>query len=156
MRFRIKHPGVFGQRGWAVCVPVTLSGSGRDPPDQPGTRSRMPSAAAASSGSPATDLVKSTAGATRVLTRLAVAGIASSILIMIAMSLVRDSWMCPPMAGTGAAPPWDLRSLHVSAGGATVALSVSVPAGAGGGGARLVALQRGARPRLPARLVSPS
>ncbi len=114
----------------------------------------MPSATAASSGSPATDLVKSTAGATRVLTRLAVAGIASSILIMIAMSLVRDSWMYPPMAGTGAAPPWDLRSLHVSAGVATVALWVAVLAGAGGVAAGLVAVQRGARPSLRALLVA--
>ncbi len=114
----------------------------------------MPSATAASSGSPATDLVKSTAGATRVLTRLAVAGIASSILIMIAMSLVRDSWMYPPMAGTGAAPPWDLRSLHVSAGVATVALWVAVLAGAGGVVAGLVAVQRGARPSLRAMLVA--
>src|SRR5258708_24242932 len=154
MRFRIKHPGVFGQRGWAVCVPVTLSGSRREPPDQPGTRSRMPSATGAGSGSPATDLVKSTAGATRVLPRLAVAGIASSILIMIAMSLVRDSWMYPPMAGTGAAPPWDLRSLHVSAGVATVALWVAVLAGGGGVVAGLVAVQRGARPSLRAMLVA--
>jgi hypothetical protein len=114
----------------------------------------MLSATAASSGSPATDLVKSTAGATRVLTRLAVAGIASSILIMIAMSLVRDSWMYPPMARSGAAPPWDLRSLHVSAGVATVALWVAVLAGAGGVVAGLVAVQRGARPSLRALLVA--
>src|SRR5260221_11887045 len=107
MRFRIKHPGGFGQRGWAVCVPVTLSGSRREPPDQPGTRSRMPSATAASSGSPATDLVKSTAGATRVLTRLAVAGIPSPVLTLIPLAPARDTWDDPPPRGAGAAPPPD-------------------------------------------------
>jgi hypothetical protein len=91
---------------------------------------------------------------TRVLTRLAVAGIGSSILIMIAMSAVRDSWMYPPMPRPASAPPWDLRSAGVSAGVATVALWIAVLAGAGGVAAGLLAVQRGARPSLRALLIA--
>src|SRR6266851_5465419 len=114
----------------------------------------MPSATGASSGPPATDLVRSGADRTRVLTRLAATGIGSSILIMIAVSVVRDSWMYPPMAGTGSWPPWDLRSVHVSAGLATVALWLAVLAGAGGVAAGLVAVQRGATPSPRALLIA--
>jgi hypothetical protein len=114
----------------------------------------MPSVTGASSGPPAADLVRSGADRTRVLTRLAAAGIGSSILIMIAVSVVRDSWMYPPMAGTGSWPPWDLRSAHVSASLATIALWLAVLAGAGGVAAGLVAVQRGARPSLRALLIT--
>jgi hypothetical protein len=114
----------------------------------------MPSVTGASSASPAASPERSAADMTRVLVRLAVAGIAGSILIMIVVSLARDSWMYPPMAGTGAAPPWGLRSLHVSAGVATVALWVAVLAGAGGVVAGLLAVQRGARPSVRALLIA--
>jgi hypothetical protein len=114
----------------------------------------MPSVTGASSVSPAASPARSAADATRVLVRLAVAGIAGSILIMIVVSLARDSWMYPPMAGSGAAPPWDLRSLHVSAGVATVALWAAVLAGAGGVVAGLLAVHRGARPSVRALLVA--
>ena len=114
----------------------------------------MPSADGASSGSPVVDVERSGAERTRVFTRLAVVGIGCSILIMIALSVVRDSWMYPPMAGSGAAPPWDLRSVHVSAGVVTVALWLAVLVGAGGVGAGLYAVQRGARPSLRAVLIA--
>ncbi len=114
----------------------------------------MPSAPGASSGSPVAGRVTSGADRTRVFTGLAVAGIGCSILIMIALSVVRDSWMYPPMAGSGAAPPWDLRSVHVSAGVATIALWLAMLAGAGGVGAGLYAVQRGARPSLRAVLIA--
>jgi hypothetical protein len=107
-----------------------------------------------SSRPPVTDPVRSAADVTRVLTRLAVAGIGSSILIMIAISAVRDSWMYPPLAGPASAPPWDLRSAGVSAGVATVALWLAVLAGAGGVVAGLLAVQRGARPSLRALLIA--
>jgi hypothetical protein len=108
----------------------------------------MPSATAARSGSPATDPAEATGDATRLLTRLAATGIASSILIMIAVSVARDSWMYPPMAGSGAAPPWGMRSLHMSADVATVGLWFAVLAGVGGVVAGLVAVRRGARPSI--------
>jgi len=114
----------------------------------------MPSVTGASSASSAASPARSAADMTRVLVRLAVAGIAGSILIMIVVSLARDSWMYPPMARSGAAPPWDLRSLHVSAGVATVALWVAVLAGAGGVVAGLLAVQRGARPGVRALLIA--
>jgi hypothetical protein len=114
----------------------------------------MSSVTGASSASPAADPARSAADVTRLLVRLAVAGIAGSILIMIVVSLARDSWMYPPLAGSGAAPPWDLRSLHVSAGVATVTLWVAVLAGAGGVVAGLLAVQRGARPGIRALLIA--
>ena len=114
----------------------------------------MPSVTGASSASPAASPARSAADLTRVLVRLAVAGIAGSILIMIVVSLARDSWMYPPMARSGAAPPWDMRSLHLSAGVATVALWVAVLAGAGGVVAGLLAVQRGARPGVRALLIA--
>jgi hypothetical protein len=114
----------------------------------------MPSATGATSGPPAIDVVTSRADRTRILTRLAAAGIGSSILIMIAVSVVRDSWMYPPMAASGFWPPWDLRSVHMSAGVVTVALWLAVLAGTGGVAAGLVAVQRGARPSLRALLIA--
>lgn len=114
----------------------------------------MPSLTGASSASPAEGPARTAADMTRVLVRLAVAGIAGSTLIMIVVSLARDSWMYPPMATSGAAPPWDLRSLHASAGVVTVALWVAVLAGAGGVVAGLLAVQRGARPSVRALLIA--
>jgi hypothetical protein len=108
----------------------------------------MRSIAGARSGSPAPDASLATADATRLLTRLAAAGIASSILIMIVASAARDSWAYPPMAGSGATPPWALRSLHMSADVATVGLWLAVLAGLGGVVAGLLAVRRGARPSI--------
>ena len=108
----------------------------------------MRSIAGARSGSPAPDASLATADATRLLTRLAAAGIASSILIMIVASAARDSWAYPPMAGSGATPPWALRSLHMSADVATVGLWLAVLAGLGGVVVGLLAVRRGARPSI--------
>jgi len=77
---------------------------------------------------------------------LAVAGIGSSLLIMVAASLVRDSWSYPPIVLPPGGPPWDLRSAGVSAAVATVALWFAILAGTGGVAAGLVAVRRGARP----------
>jgi hypothetical protein len=73
---------------------------------------------------------------------------------MIVMSAVRDSWMYPPLAGSGAAPPWDLRSAGVSGGVATAALWFAVLAGAGGVVAGLLAVRRGARPSIRVLLIA--
>jgi hypothetical protein len=113
----------------------------------------MRSPTGARSGSPAADPAEATADTTRLLTRLAAAGIVISILIMIAVSVVRDSWMYPPMAGSGAAPPWDLRSLHMSPGVATLGLWIAVLAGLGGVVAGLLAVRRGARPSMRPLLI---
>jgi hypothetical protein len=107
----------------------------------------MLSTAGASTGSPAAGPAQAGADPARALTWLAGTGIGTSILIMIAVSVVRDSWMYPPMAGPASGPPWDLRSWHVSAGTVTVALWFAALAGTAGVAAGLAAVQRGARPR---------
>jgi hypothetical protein len=94
------------------------------------------------------------AGRARVAGWLAVAGIGTSILIMVGTSLVRDSWMYPPIILPGAGPPWDLRSVHISADVATVALWIAIIVGFGGVVAGLAAIQRGARPSVRAVLVA--
>lgn len=91
---------------------------------------------------------------TRGLIWLAGAGIGSSILIMIATSAVRDSWMTPPMPGPAAGPPWDLRSVHITPGTATVALWLAAIVGAAGVAAGLAATRRGARPSLRVLLIA--
>ena len=134
------------------------SGSAATNPPGPGSAATDPPG----SGSSATDLPAG-AGAgppgearrrTRVLTWLAGAGIGGSILVMIAASAVRDSWMTPPMPGPAAGPPWDLRSLHITAGTASVALWLAAIAGAAGVAAGLAAVQRGARPNLRVLLIA--
>ena len=82
----------------------------------------------------------------RVLTWLATVGIGSSILIMIALSLLRDGWQHPPIVLPALGPPWDLPTTHVSLGTASVALWIAVAAGTGGVIAGLAAIGHGARP----------
>jgi hypothetical protein len=82
----------------------------------------------------------------RVLTWLATVGIGSSILIMIALSLLRDGWQRPPIMLPTLGPPWDLPTTHVSLGTASVALWIAVAAGTGGVIAGLAAIGHGARP----------
>ena len=82
----------------------------------------------------------------RVLTWLAAVGIGSSILIMIALSLLRDGWQRPPIVLPAVGPPWDLPTTHVSLGTASVALWVAVAVGTGGVIAGLAAIGHGARP----------
>ena len=82
----------------------------------------------------------------RVLTWLATVGIGSSILIMVALSLLRDGWQHPPIVLPALGPPWDLPTTHVSLGTASVALWIAVAAGTGGVIAGLAAIGHGARP----------
>ncbi len=82
----------------------------------------------------------------RVLTWMATVGIGSSILIMIALSLLRDGWQRPPIVLPAFGPPWDLPTTHVSLGTASVALWIAVAAGTGGVIAGLAAISHGARP----------
>jgi hypothetical protein len=84
----------------------------------------------------------------RLLTGLATAGIGGSILIMIAASVVRDSWMYPPVVLPAWGPPWDLQSAHVPVAVVTVALWLAVLAGLGGVITGLAAVRLGARPSV--------
>ena len=90
----------------------------------------------------------------RLLAGLAAAGIGGAILIMIAASAVRDSWMDPPIVLPAWGPPWDLQSAHVPVGVVTVALWVAVLAGLGGVLAGLAAVRLGARPGVRDLLVA--
>ncbi len=105
-------------------------------------------------GSSATEQAGPVPDRARVLTRLAVAGIGSSLLIMIATSLVRNSWMYPPIIMPRVGPPWDLRSLHITSGVATIILWVAIIIGTLGVVAGLGAVQRGARPSVRAVLIA--
>ena len=106
----------------------------------------MHSVTGASSGWPGADPAPPPAARARLLTWLAGAGIAVSVLLMIAASAVRDSWMSPRVVPPAWGPPWDLRSVHVSVGAATAGLWIAVILGAGGVAAGLLAVRRGARP----------
>ncbi len=109
----------------------------------------MRSATGASSDSATAGQDMPTAGrAARVLTWLATVAIGCSILVMIAASAVRDSWQYPPIILPSVGPPWDLTSLHLSEGAATVAIWSALIVGAIGVIAGLAAVQRGARPSL--------
>lgn len=87
---------------------------------------------------------------TRYLCVASVAGIGSSIVIMIAVSVVRDGWALPsaPLPPTG--PPWGF-SPHVSLTAVALALWAAVALGGIGVAAGLAAVGRGARP--PIRLL---
>ena len=85
---------------------------------------------------------------TRLLTLLAAAGIGAAMLIMIALSLLRDSWAYPPIVLPAGGAPWDLPPAHLRLGPATVALWIAVIVGTGGVAAGLAAIGRGARPRV--------
>jgi len=106
------------------------------------------------SGPPAAGRAPPSADRARVPGRLAVAGIAGSILIMIAVSVVRDSWMYPPIVLPAWGPPWDLQAAHLSVPVATGALWLAIIAGTGGVIAGLVAVERGARPSMRAVLIA--
>jgi hypothetical protein len=108
---------------------------------------------AASSSAPAEQATPA-AGPARVLSWLAMIGIGSSILIMVAASAVRDSWMYPPIKLPGAGPPWDLTGLHMSTGVATAALWIALIIGGLGVIAGLGAVQRGARPSVRMILIA--
>jgi hypothetical protein len=81
-----------------------------------------------------------------VLSWLAAAGIGLSVLAMVAASLVRSSWMRPPLVMPASGPPWMLSSVHVPAGMVTVGLWVAAFVGGAGVVAGLMAVRRGGRP----------
>lgn len=83
--------------------------------------------------------------AVRVLTWSAGTGIASSILIMIGASLLRSSWMTPPVVLPAFGPPWALQSVHVPPSMVIIALWLAALLGGGGVLAGLTAVRRGAR-----------
>jgi len=93
-------------------------------------------------------------GRARLLTGLAAGGIGHSILIMIAASAVRDSWMYPPIVLPVPGPPWGLQSAGVPVAVVTVALWTAVIAGLGGVIAGLAAVRLGARPSVRGLLVA--
>jgi hypothetical protein len=105
------------------------------------------------SSPPAASLVRPRAVWTAVLSWLAVTGIGSSILIMIAASLIRSSWMYPPVVMPALGPPWDIEPVQVSPSAVIVALWTAVILGAVGVAAGLAAVQRGARYSLRALLI---
>jgi hypothetical protein len=82
---------------------------------------------------------------TRVLWWLAVPCIVSSILIMIAASVIRSEWMYPPVVMPAVGPPWVVQSVHMSPEVAVAALWVATALGAAGVGAGLLAVRHGAR-----------
>src|SRR4030088_2205566 len=90
----------------------------------------------------------------RGLNSLTMTGIGSSILIMIAASLVRSSWMLPPVVMPALGPPWDLQSAHVSPDVTIVALWIAAVLGAVGVGTGLAAVHRGASFNLRALLIT--
>jgi hypothetical protein len=114
----------------------------------------MRSVTGAGGQSPATDPASPPADRVRLLTWLAAGGIGGSILIMIAASVLRNSWNSPVLVLPGLGPPWGAQSAAVSAGTASVALWIAVLAGAGGVVAGLVAVRRGARPSVRAILIA--
>jgi hypothetical protein len=80
----------------------------------------------------------------------AVAGILASVLIMIAVAAVRDSWEQPYIALPPGGPPWGF-SPHVSVTLVSAGMWAAAILGGGGIAAGLAAIARGARP--PARLL---
>jgi hypothetical protein len=104
-------------------------------------------------GSPAPEQAGPVPDRARVLSRLAVAGIGISLLIMIAASLARDSWMYPRIVLPSFGPPWDLQALHMTPGVATVVLWLAIVGGALGVVAGLGAVARGARPSVRALMI---
>ena len=86
----------------------------------------------------------------RVLSRLALAGIGSSLLIMIVVSAAGPSKAVVHVPRAGAGPPWWF-ALHAPAPLVTVALWAAAAAGTGGVVAGLLAVRRGAR--APGRML---
>jgi hypothetical protein len=114
----------------------------------------MRSRSAAGEGSPVADSATSVGDRTRLLTRLAAAGITGSILIMVAASVLRNSWNVPFLFLPGSGPPWGISSPPVHVGVWTIALWIATLAGVGGVVAGLVAVQRGARPSIRVLLIA--
>jgi hypothetical protein len=83
----------------------------------------------------------------------AVAGIGSSLLVTLVVSLGRASWMGPPLPMPADGPPFEITSLHLTLASATYALWLSAIGGGLGLAAALIAVRRGARPSVRALLI---
>ena len=81
----------------------------------------------------------------RALAWIAAAGIGSSITIMIGASLLRASWMTPPLVMPAIGPPWEWQSLQVSVPVVVIALWLAAILGGGGVAAGLAAARGGVR-----------
>jgi hypothetical protein len=93
------------------------------------------------------DRNKRTAGKTRWLVWTATACITVSLLVMIAISVAGPSISVPAMAHTSGAPPWWV-SLGLPTGFVLLTLWAAAVVAAVGVGAGLIAVARGARPRV--------
>jgi len=124
-----------------VGLPVTASrGVPGGRPPEPAPRSEAPRTPSPTAPS----------RAGRNLAWLAAAGIIGSVLIMIAASVIRNSWEIPRLILPATGPPWGF-SPHVPLTVVTTALWAAALAGGGGVIAGLAALRRGAL--LPVRLL---
>jgi hypothetical protein len=90
----------------------------------------------------------------RALAWASAAAISSSIMIMIGASLLRSSWMTPPLVLPTVGPPWELTSVHISVKVVAVALWLAALLAGGGVAAGLAAISQGARVSARALLVT--
>jgi len=81
----------------------------------------------------------------RVLWWLAFTCISSSILIVIAASMIRSDSAYPPVVMPAVGPPWVVRPIHMSPGAVVTALWLATAVGAAGVGVGLLGAQRGTR-----------
>lgn len=85
---------------------------------------------------------------TRVYVGIACAGIGAALAVMIAASLTRASWMGPPLSMPKSGLPVEIGGWRISLDNIAVALWLSAVAGGIGVAAGLLAVRRGARPRI--------
>jgi hypothetical protein len=85
---------------------------------------------------------------TRIYAGVACAGIGAALAVMIAVSLTRASWMGPPLSMPKTGPPLELSGWRIPLDNVAVALWLSAVAGGVGVAAGLLAVRRGARPRI--------
>lgn len=85
---------------------------------------------------------------TRIYVGVACAGIGAALAVMIAASLTRASWMGPPLSMPKTGPPLELSSWRIPLDSMAVALWLSAVAAGIGVAAGLLAVRRGARPRI--------
>jgi hypothetical protein len=114
---------------------------------------RISGAKPASRSLPASGLTAGQDRVTRILGGLAIGGLTAALLIMIAASLLRASWMFPHLVMPAGGAPWGLKIRHVPPALVTSGLWVSALLGGGGVAAGLVCVQRGAQPNLRVLLV---
>lgn len=82
------------------------------------------------------------------------AGISTSLVVTLVVSLGRASWMGPPLTMPAAGPPFEVTSWHFSLAAVTCALWLSAIIGGLGLAAALTAVRRGARPSVRALLIA--